>query len=78
MTEKYKIYPLEKPNHKDLIWFLDSQLKECLGHFDYVYKGFPIIIMNDNSTNRYHFKYWRFATQEDRLLLTKKPKFKSS
>ena len=77
MIEKYNIFPLIKPNHKDLIWFLNSQLKEELGFFDYIYNGFPIIIKNNGSLNNYHFKFWRTANKEDHLLITKKPKFKS-
>lgn len=64
-----------KPEVNDLIWVLDSQLKELLVRYHGVKYGIPVIIDRDHNQVGYHFKFWRNASPEDESLM---PQIKKS
>lgn len=79
---KYNKLPVDKPEINDLVWWVNPQGKESLGHFSGFIHNFPIFIGTDQKISRFHPKYWRKASVEDELLIIKpvlaqKPKRKS-
>lgn len=69
MEQKYKIFPAEKPEIHQLIYWLGPTCKEVLGFF----MGGTIFIEADGKQRGYYAKHWRSASEADQLLATWKP-----
>lgn len=66
---KYKIFPVEKPELNQLIWYIGPVAKEILGYF----LGSTTFVEADGTKKGYFAKYWRETTPEEKLLPTWNP-----
>jgi hypothetical protein len=66
---KYKNFHIDKPEKHQLIYWLNTQLRETLGFF----MGGTVFIEADGKQRGYYAKYWRAASEGDNLLATWKP-----
>lgn len=67
--KKYNIFPGQKPENNQLIYWINSQMKEVLGF----YCGGTIFIEADGTRRGYYAKYWRPSNEEDKLLASWSP-----
>ena len=70
---KYNKLPVDKPEINELVWWINPQGKEMLGHFGGFSYNFPIFIGTDQKISSFHPKYWRKASVEDQLLVLVNP-----
>ncbi len=66
---KYKIFPVEKPEINQLIWYLGPTSKEILGY----YLGGSSFAEADGTKRGYYAKYWRDADSIDHTLTSWNP-----
>lgn len=70
---KYNIFPTNKPQINELVYWLNPQCKEVLGYFQGFSYNFPIFIDGDKKMSSFHPKYWRKTNDEDKLLIQWSP-----
>ena len=66
---KYQLFPMEKPEVNQLIWYVGPIAKEILGY----YCGGTDFVEADGTKKGFFVLYWRAANEADALLPTWSP-----